>query len=135
MRITDIYKVTFQRHDFGYAGTFRNAKRFNIDDVIFFSPHQNQGTLAKGVITGVEKTFGENPEYKYQITIPSELAIGTNKGPIGKEIFNDIDCSSIFYRVQDAKQSAIKNAKRMHELELQEIDRFFSQFEKDNEPA
>ena len=57
------------RNELSYVGTLRNAKRFNINDDIFYALGQE---IIKGRIVGVELPPTQNPEYIYKVDLPEE---------------------------------------------------------------
>lgn len=129
--ISDIYKVTYMTNRFAYVGLLRNEKRFNIGDNVFVAIADNR--IIRTTIVGVELPPVENHDYIYKIRIPKEWVkencpewIDFNESE--KYEFTLI-CDRIFSSIEEAKQSAIKNANRMHELELQQIEIYFKQFE------
>lgn len=128
--INQIYRVPYMKNKFSYVGLLRNEKLFNINDKVFFSINGNE--IAFGRIVGVELPPVDNPEYQYKIELPEELIrqrIEFEKFYEGKEIDKvTLNCESIFYTIQEAKESALKNLERMEKLQREEIERYFSQF-------
>jgi hypothetical protein len=113
---------------FCYIGTLRNAKKFDIgDDVFFTTKRYNTGVLVHGIICGVLLEPAENPEYRYSV----QVVANNETNPIFKvgEIFKDVKCDSIFFSVEEAKQSAIENLEETYKLQRDYIDNFFKQFE------
>ena len=128
--INQIYRVPYMKDKFSYVGLLRNEKRFNINDKVFFSVNGNE--IAFGRIVGVELPPIDNPEYQYKIELPEELIrqrMDFEKFYEAKEIDKvTLDCESIFSTVKEAKESALKNLKRMEKLQREEIERYFGQF-------
>lgn len=132
MEIKEIYSVNYMKNNFSYVGTFRNEKRFNIEDNVFFSIGRD---IFRGRIIGIELPPTDNPDYLYKIQIPKEII---NKQLYGKYDGFDTDeapkkvvlkCSSMFSTIQEAKESAIENLHRMYKLQREEIENYFKQFE------
>ena len=124
-RIYDIYKITFMHNDFSYAGCFRNQKKFNINDLVYFTI--NKHDIFPGRIIGIELTLGEGGEYLYKIELPERVV--SKIGEDGK--YKDsviLDCESIFYTPEEAKKSAIEHLDKMYRLQKEQIDNYFSQF-------
>ena len=133
MEIKDIYSVNYMKDHFNYVGTLRNEKRFNIGDNVFFTMMGRD--LFRGRIIGIELPPIDNPDYLYKIQIPKEII---NKELYGKyggfdtdEAFKKVvlTCNRIFNTIQEAKESAIENLHRMAELQREEIENYFKQFE------
>lgn len=130
MEIKDIYSINYMKDHFNYVGTLRNEKRFNIGDNVFFSIGRD---IFRGRIIGIELPPTNNPDYLYKIQIPIEI--------INKELYSlsnlvlpelktiVLKCSDMFNTVQEAKESAIENLHRMAELQREEIENYFKQFE------
>jgi hypothetical protein len=76
---------------------------------------------------GVELTDNENPEAIYKIEIPNGLVYDFDGN---EETSLKLTCKYIFNSLEDAKESRIKQSNKLHELELENIERFFNQFEK-----
>lgn len=106
---------------FTYVGTFRNEKRFNIGDDVFFSPDGH--SIVRGQVVGVELPPEWNSDFLYKIRIPD--------GALNREDINNsvLKCDRIFRSLDEARDSAKQKANRMHELEMKEIDTYFNQFE------
>ena len=131
MEIKEIYKVSYMKDHFNYVGTLRNEKRFNIGDNVFFTMMARE--IFRGRIIGIELPPTDNPDYLYKIQIPKEII---NKELYGRYSEPDealrtvvLKCSSIFNTIQEAKESAIENLHRMAELQREEIENYFKQFE------
>lgn len=129
--IDKIYRVKFMRDSFSYIGTYRNSKIFNINDIIFFSI--NGKDIFPGKIIGIELPPTDNPEYIYKVQI-SEIIVSREFGyenlPDKETLSNSvINCDSIFYTIKEAKESAIKNLKKLAVLQKQEIEDYFKKFE------
>lgn len=127
--IEEIYKMHYMRDEFAYVGLLRNQKKFNLNDNVFFVIKGNE--IARGEIVGVELLPAENPEYRYKVRIPESIAVNPefNKDGVSKSCAVLI-CDYIFSTIDEAKQSAIDNLERMSKLQLNEIERYFSQFKK-----
>lgn len=123
MQINNIYKVSFQNSWDRYYGFLRNEKKFNIGDSVFIG-YANE-SIFRGIVMGVELTDNENPEAIYKIEIPNELVFdfdGNEKTSL------KLNCNYIFNSLEDAKESRIKQSNKLHKLELENIERFFNQF-------
>lgn len=119
--INDIYKVCYMKNKFEYVGLLRNAKRFNINDKVFFALEGN--SIAFGRIVGVQLLPRENPEYTYEITISEELV---KQHDVNITMIRT--CDKIFNTVEEAKESALKNLEHMYNLQSEELERYFAQF-------
>jgi hypothetical protein len=130
--IKNIYRVNFMRDQFSYIGTLRNQYKFDINDKVFFTV--NNHDIYYGRIVGVELPPDENPEYRYKIALPEELIrerMDNKKFYAGEDIDKVVlTCKSIFTTTQQAKEAAIKNLDNTYELQKDEIERYFSKFEK-----
>ena len=128
--INQIYRVPYMKNEYSYVGLLRNEKRFNINDKVFFSINRNE--IAYGRIVGVELPPVDNPEYQYKIELPEELIrqrMNREEFYEGKDIDKvTLDCESIFYTIQEAKESALENLERMAKLQREQIERYFGQF-------
>lgn len=125
MEINNIYKVTYQNKPDKYFGFLRNEKKFNIRDSVFVA--YGNDNIFRGIVMGVELTDSDNPEAIYKIEIPKDLIFdfdGNDKTNI------KCNCDYIFYSLEEAKESRIKQANIMFDLELKNIEKFFKQFEK-----
>jgi len=124
MEINEIYKTTHMSEDFCYVGTLRNEKRFSLGQDIFFVYGKNQ--IAKSHIIGIELPPKQNADLIYKIKIPKRLI---QEGFYSEDIDKiTLTCEYIFTNTIEAKQSALTNAKRMYELELNKIENYFNQF-------
>ena len=132
--INEIYRTNYLYGNWSYAGTLRNQKRFNIDDTVFFVYGENN--IAKSRIIGVELPLENNADYIYKIQLPENLILENTKN---RDDFynnknadilkaNTLKCDRIFNTIEEAKESAIKQTNWMHELQLKEIESYFSQF-------
>lgn len=131
--IKEIYKGEYMRGHFTYAGTLRNEFKFNLDEDVFFVIRDNQ--IARGRVIGVEKTIDENPEYLYKITIPEDFLRDCYQNYndfLDAKDFKEITlrCDRIFKTIEEAKESAIKRTDHLYNLQKEEIERYFKQFEK-----
>lgn len=125
MEITNIYKVTYQNKPDKYFGFLRNEKKFNIRDNVFVA--YGNDNIFRGIVMGIELTDSDNPEAIYKIEIPKGLITdfdGNDKTNI------KCNCDYIFSSLEEAKESRIKQANIMFDLELKNIEKFFKQFEK-----
>jgi hypothetical protein len=126
MNIDNIYKVSFQNSYDRYYGFLRNEKKFNIGDSVFVA--YGDDSIFRGIVRGIELQDSLNPEIIYKIEIPKELVYDfieeTNTTSLR------MNCNHIFYSLEDAKQSRIRQSNKLHKLELENIERFFNQFEK-----
>jgi hypothetical protein len=125
MEINNIYKVSFQNSWDRYYGFLRNEKKFNIGDSVFIG-YANE-SIFRGIVMGVELTDDENPTAIYKIQIPNGLVYDFDGN---EETSLKLTCKYIFNSLEDAKESRIKQSNKLHELELENIERFFNQFEK-----
>ena len=127
--INNIYKVQYLWNDFAYAGCLINEKRFNIDDQVFFSTNGHK--IARGKIVGIKKIFyANNPEYLYEVEIPEEFISMSDPYYKDKKLSDiEISCKDIFFSLEEAKESAIKNLNSMAKLQMEQIEKYFKQFE------
>jgi hypothetical protein len=130
--IQNIYRLPYTKERFSYVGLLRNEKKFNLGDDVFFAHKNNEIVLGK--IVGVELPPTENAEYLYKIKIPEELVrnnMDTDDFYGGRNFESvTLNCQYIFSSIEEAKESALKNLERMAELQRQEIERYFGQFNK-----
>jgi hypothetical protein len=125
MEINNIYKVTYQKNYDKYFGFLRNEKKFNIRDSVFVA--YGNDNIFRGIIMGIELTDSDNPEAIYKIEIPKGLVHGYFDND---ETNIKCNCDYIFSSLEEAKESRIRQANKMLDLELQNIEKFFKQFEK-----
>lgn len=125
LTIRDIYEQSFIKNNFSYIGTLRNERKFDIHQNVFFSPSRYEGTIFRGIIIGVELIPEDNPEYRYKIAIPETIA--KNKDYSNKT-FENVDCSSIFDSIEQAKQSAISNLEHSYKIQKESIEHYFNQY-------
>jgi hypothetical protein len=123
MQINNIYKVSFQNSWDRYYGFLRNEKKFNIGDSVFIG-YSNE-SIFRGIVMGVELTDDENPTAIYKIQIPNGLVYDFDGN---EETSLKLTCKYIFNSLEDAKESRIKQSNKLHELEIENIERFFNQF-------
>lgn len=127
MEINNIYKVSFQNSWDRYYGFLRNEKKFNIGDSVFIG-YGNE-SIFRGIVMGVELTDNENPEAIYKIQIPNGLVYDFD----GNENTSlKLNCNRVFNSLEDAKESRIKQSNKLHKLEIENIEKFFNQFEINN---
>lgn len=130
--IREIYRVQYMKDKFSYIGTLRNEKLFSINEKVFFTIDGHD--IFYGRIIGIELPPAENPDYKYKIELPAAIVESRMKSGRYDEKDSDIGtviltCRDIFYSAIDAKRAALKNLKNMYELQLREIENYFSQFD------
>lgn len=127
MELNNIYKVAFQNSYDRYFGFLRNEKKFNIDDSVFVS--YGNDSIFRGLIRGIELQDRLNPEIIYKIEIPKGLVYDF----LEDKDLNSLrmNCDHIFYSLEDAKESRIKQSNKLHKLELENIERFFNQFKEE----
>lgn len=123
MTIDNIYKARFSRDYDVYLGTLRNQKRFSIGDNVFIGYGKDK--IFRGLIRGIELEDDLNPNIYYKIQIPKGL-LHDFEG--NEETSLSLTCQYIFNSVEEAKQSRIDQLNKMHDLELESIERFFNQF-------
>ena len=128
MEINNIYKVTFENSWETYYGFLRNEKKFSIGDKVFIG--YGRDSIFRGTIMGIELTDRLNPEFIYKIQIPKGLVFDL----YGNDETNlKLNCDYIFNSLEEAKESRIKALNKKFELELNQIEKFFKQFEKEKE--
>jgi hypothetical protein len=119
--ITDVYKVTYQYNHDRYLGLLRNEKRFNIGDIVFVG---FVDTIFKTRIYGVTLTDSlDAPEFIYKIELPREVAVDWDDN------FIEVICDRMFNTIEEAKESALKQAEKFYKLEVNKINQFFKQYE------
>lgn len=133
--IKEIYKTSYMRGQFAYVGTLRNAKKFSINENIFYAYGQR---IIKGVICGVELPPDENPEYRYKVMLPEEIVRESVRKHEDNPDWYSVDyeipktliltCDRVFKSIQEARESAEKNLQNLYELEKKEIESYFNQF-------
>lgn len=123
MTIDNIYQARFSRDYEVYLGTLRNQKKFSIGDNVFVGYGKDK--IFRGLIRGIELEDDLNPNIYYKIQIPRGL-LRDFKG--NEETSLSLTCQYIFNSVEEAKQSRIDQLNKMHDLELESIERFFNQF-------
>jgi hypothetical protein len=123
MEINNIYKVSFQNSWDRYYGFLRNEKKFNIGDSVFIG--YGKESIFRGIVMGIELTDNENPDAIYKIQIPNGLVYDFEGN---EETSLKLTCKYIFNSLEDAKESQIKQSNRLHKLEIENIERFFKQF-------
>lgn len=131
--INEIYRLNFMNNYWSYIGLLRNEKRFNLNDNVFFVINKNE--IARGVIVGVELPPEQNPQYRYKIKLPEDLIrqrMDQDEWYKDNPNFGTVTliCDSIFNNIKEAKESAIKKLNHMFELQSEDIERYFKQFEK-----
>ena len=125
MSIENIYKVSFQNHYDRYFGFLRNEKKFSLDDSVFVA--YGNDNIFRGIIRGVELQDRLNPEIIYKIEIPRGLVYDFIEEKETTSL--RMNCDHIFYSLEDAKKSRIRQSNKLHKLELENIEKFFNQFE------
>lgn len=127
--IKGIYKVNYFQDKYHFVGTLRNEYKFNLNDDVFFAVNGNE--IARGKIVGVELPPTDNPECIYKVQLADDWG-GKEDWFVGKVPQDRITltCESIFNSIEDAKASAIKNLEEKYALQKNEIERYFSQFDK-----
>ena len=129
--IKDIYKINYMRDRVQFVGTLRNAKRFTLHENVFFAYGDN-GSIARGVIVGIECMAIPNSDYIYKIKVPEAL-INEQLGypsKIDDEHLKSftMTCDEIFSSVSDAKHSATDELEKMYRLQKREIDNYFDSY-------
>ena len=127
MTIDNIYKVAFQNSYDRYYGFLRNEKKFNLDDSVFVAYGNDK--IFRGIIRGIELQDRLNPEIIYKIEIPRGLAYDFIEEKETTSL--RMNCDHIFYSLEDAKDSRIRQSNKLHKLELENIEKFFNQFKEE----
>lgn len=122
-RIVDIETYKWHSDIIRFAGSFRNAKKFELNQKVFILSND---TMVQCEIVGVELPPSDNAQYIYKIELP--------EGFLERNIFNDKQenrvsriCDDIFGSIEEAEESAILAIERNHQLNLDAIKRFFQQ--------
>lgn len=113
--------MQYWKDKFSYCGTLRNQRVFNINDSVFANIRGNE--IIKCRVIGVELTISDNPDYIYKLEIPEEAVVDFNHN-----IVDSVMCDRIFNTIEEARESAIDNNKRMSSLQHRQINNYFSQF-------
>jgi len=121
--ITEIYKEYYWQNEYQYIGKMRNQDRFQINENVFF--RNNDNTICRGIIVGVELIPKQNPEYIYKVKIPKEILVNDK---INKDQFINVSCDPLFKSLQDAKERVIKDFKNRIQIESKKIEDYFNQF-------
>jgi hypothetical protein len=127
MIIDNIYKVDFQNSYKRYFGFLRNEKKFNLDDSVFVAYGDDK--IFRGIVRGIELQDRLNPEIIYKIEIPRGLAYDFIEEKETTSL--RMNCDHIFYSLEDAKDSRIRQSNKLHKLELENIEKFFNQFKEE----
>ena len=127
MTIDNIYKVDFQNNYKRYFGFLRNEKKFNLDDSVFVAYGDDK--IFRGIVRGIELQDRLNPEIIYKIEIPRGLAYDFIEEKETTSL--RMNCDHIFYSLEDAKESRIRQSNKLHKLELENIEKFFNQFKEE----
>ncbi len=116
-----ILKETFWGHYKDYVDLLRDEKKFNLGDDVFIG--WSKDTIFKSKIIGVKIKYNDgNPYTMYKVTIP-------------KEVFSfnadhaEMICDTIFSTVEEARQSRLKCIEHKYKLEVENINKFFNQYE------
>ena len=130
MKITGIYGLKYQKYDpITHIGYLTNERKFNINDNVWFCPSDRHGEIVGGVIIGLELVQYpsiEREEYRYKIKLPAESVRFING--FNNMQYDDITCEKIFTSLSEAKECAIKKCLEMYNLQMKEIEDYFSQF-------
>ena len=104
-----------------FIGLLRDEKKFNLGDDVFIG--WNKDKIFRSKIIGVEIVYNDgNPYTKYKVTVP-------------KDVFTFYDdhaeliCDTIFSTVEEARQSRLKCIENKYKLEVENINKFFNQYE------
>lgn len=104
-----------------YVGLLRNEKVFSIGDDVFIGWAKDN--IFRSKIIGIEMIYNDgNPYYVYKVTVPKEVF------SFGKDHL-ELICDTIFSSIEEAKQSRLKCIEKKYRLELENINRFFKQYE------
>lgn len=131
MDIQNIYEVNYMSSEFSYVGTFRNQKKFDLNDNVFFAYDGHK--IARGKIIGIELTIDLNPEYIYKVLLDKHFVTDSGfKDEFDyehiKETTYNLTCKRIFTSLSEAKKSAFNNLETMYKLQKDQIERYFAQF-------
>jgi len=136
MELKNVYTYSNSKNNVCYKGTLRNERRFNIGDLVFFA-RSKFGTreLIRGRICGVVEDWeSDNVTYKYTVSVVMDYQTAFHfHEPDSNKVVENLDCSTIFWTIQEAKQSALDAAFNAYERQLEEIEILFSSWEKYNE--
>ena len=127
-QIEQMYRVEYMKDKFSYVGLLRNAKKFEINQNVFFSI--NGSDIAYGRIVGIELPPAENPEYLYKIELHHSV-VGAKAETMREGKFT-MNCDKIFNTIEEAETSAIEHLAKMYKLQFKAIGNYFEQFKKNN---
>lgn len=113
-----------------FTGGLRNERIFSVGDSVFALVNGNRIIQTK--VVGFRIPLDDNPEYRYTILIPSDVAENKCGGSIKSEgdLEDEITCHTIFASLDDAKDNAIKYLDSSYRVRKDYIESFFKQFEK-----
>jgi len=111
---------------FNYEAKFRNEALHEMHEKVFLVINGNE--IAFGEIISIR--LGRGDEYLYGLKI-NEDTLNDNIGDqINVDTFNvELRCSKIFNSIQKAKESAIETTKRVFDSQMDDITKYFKQFE------
>lgn len=118
-QIVEIETYRYSKDEVNFAGTLRNEKKFELLQKVFI---KSEGKIYEGIVRGIELPPTSNPDYTYLIQIPGQLR-DPEKGDVSRQ------CDGIFSTIAEAKASALKHLEHLHSLNLENIERFFKQYE------
>lgn len=126
-----------------FRGTLRNERVFTMHQNVFFEANlEHKHRLLRGKIVGVELEPDMNPNYKYKIALDPDIiyALGLKnkvesangvKG-CGDYTYKNLKCDAIFENVEQAKKAAIDHIEFAYQQSIDNLNRFFEEFEKLN---
>lgn len=119
----EVFKIK-ETTDFSFIGLLRNEKKFEIGHMVFFSATRYSAkNFFYGRIIGKElggSDYPNNPEYIYKIEIVKDGC-----GSLDRELISKVRCESIFFTEQEAKESALKEAKKIYDITVNRIEKCF----------
>jgi hypothetical protein len=117
-RIINIEQYRYHSGQINFAGTLRNAKKFELFQDVFIL-HDDKMVQCR--IVGIELPPSDNPDYTYKIELPKEF-IKDQTLRVSKT------CSTIFSSLEEAKESAMRELDSKYRLNKENIERFFNQY-------
>jgi hypothetical protein len=112
--LKEVYWGSYQ----DYLGLLRDEKIFNLGDDVFIG--WGKENVFKSKIIGIEIIYNDGNSYKlYKVTIPKDVfSFGFDNA--------ELICDTIFYSLEEARQSRLKCIEKKYKLEVDNINRFFN---------
>jgi hypothetical protein len=121
-RIINIETYRYHGDTINFAGTMRNERKFEMFQDVFI---MHKDMMVKCKVVGIELPPRDNPEYIYKIELPEGFIED-------RELRVSLICEHIFSSIDEAKESAFKMLNTNYELNKNNIEKFFKQYENGN---